>query len=68
MAGTFIVDFKDELVRVGPGIYTHNELTDIWNHKELWIGKTLKFRYFPHGMKKAPRYARALGLRHYIDK
>lgn len=66
--GKFIVDFKGMIINVAPGVYSHDERKYIWEHKEEWIEKKLlKFRHFAHGVKDAPRHARALGERHLID-
>ena len=66
--GKFIVDFKGMLINVAPGVFTHEERKDIWDHKEDWIEKKiLRFRHFAHGFKDAPRHARAMGERHLTD-
>ena len=66
--GKFIVDFKGMIINVAPGVYTHEERKDIWDHKEDWIEKKiLRFRHFAHGIKDAPRHARAMGERHLTD-
>jgi DNA ligase-1 len=67
MVGTFIVDFDGMKIRVAPGVYTHDERKEIWENPYLILGGIMKFRHFAHGIKTAPRHARALGLRNPMD-
>lgn len=67
MVGTFIVDFKGQILRVAPGSFKHNELTDIFLHPEKYLGNILKFRHFTKGVKDLPRFPRALGFRDRMD-
>jgi DNA ligase 1 len=68
-AGTFIVELEDRTKeRVGPGNFTHDELDEIWELRDVIIGsKYLKFRHFPHGTKDQMRHARAIGFRDLMD-
>lgn len=65
--GMFLVSYQGEVIRVAPGMFKKDELQAIWNYREAFIGKILKFRYFGHGVKNRPRFPRALGFRDVID-
>lgn len=65
--GAFLVMWDDKLLRVATGKFTHKELEHIWNHRSDFLGRLLKFVYFPHGMKDLPRHPRALGWRDPMD-
>jgi DNA ligase-1 len=39
----------------------------IWNNQESYLGQTVKFKYFPIGMKDKPRFPIFLGFRSDID-
>lgn len=65
--GKFKVNFNGEIINVGPGKFTHAELQEIWDNQDYFLSRLLKFKYFAHGVKDAPRHARALGWRDRID-
>lgn len=65
--GRFIVECDGAILEIGTGNFKHDELKAIWDSKEVYIGKILKFRYFAHGVKDKPRFPRAIGLRDKID-
>jgi len=65
--GKFIVDFNGVIIEVAPGIFTYQMKRYIWNHKEQFRGKFLKFRHFTHGVKDKPRFPRAVGFRDKMD-
>jgi len=65
--GKFLVEFQGKRINVATGLFTHAELQYIWDNKEKYLGKLLKFRYFSHGVKDEPRHARAIGWRSLID-
>lgn len=65
--GKFIVDFNGQEINVGPGTFKHSELQKIWDNRDAYLQRILKFRYFAHGIKDAPRHARATGWRDQID-
>lgn len=67
MVGKFKVKFRGEIINVAPGNFTHDELTEIWENQEEYIQSLLKFRHFAHGVKDAPRHARAIGFRSRDD-
>ena len=39
----------------------------IWNAKEAYLGKTVTFKYQPHGMQDLPRFPVFLGFREDVD-
>lgn len=61
--GKFIVAFKDMVLEVAPGNFSHSELKEIWDNQDKYLGKFIKFRYFNHGIKDKPRFPRAVGWR-----
>ena len=67
MVGKFIVLYKGVEIEVAPGYFTHAQRKIIWEMKELYINRILKFRYFAYGVKDLPRFPRALGFRDAMD-
>lgn len=65
--GGFIVDYNGVEVRVGPGVFKEHELKEIWDHREQYLGRLLKWKMFGHGIKELPRFGQALGFRSEID-
>jgi len=61
--GKFIVSYKEDIIDVAPGAFTHDERQDIWDNQSKYMGKLLKFRYFNYGVKDKPRFPRAIGFR-----
>jgi DNA ligase-1 len=65
--GTLIVRNKEgQEFGIGSGL---NDLMreEIWNHKEKYIGKLVKYKYFPQGVKDLPRHPVFLGFRDIED-
>lgn len=50
-------------VTVGPGCMTHKERGYYWQNQHELIGQTIKFKYFPHGMKDKPRFPTFVSIR-----
>lgn len=62
-AGTLIVRNKDGLeFGIGSGL-TDELRNEIWNNKEKYIGKLVKYKYFPQGVKELPRHPVFLAFR-----
>jgi DNA ligase-1 len=40
---------------------------EIWNNREKYLGKIIKFSYFPVGVKEVPRHPKFMGFRDSID-
>lgn len=40
---------------------------EIWIHRALYLGETVKYKYQPYGVKEAPRFPVFLGFRHKDD-
>lgn len=62
-AGTLIVRNKEDLVfGIGSGL---NDLMrdKIWNNRDKYLGKLVKYKYFPQGVKELPRHPVFLGFR-----
>lgn len=63
VAGTLIVQNKDgQTFGIGSGLDDFMR-TEIWNNKEKYIGKLVKYKYFPQGVKELPRHPVFLGFR-----
>ena len=65
--GRFIIKWNDMELDIAPGNFNHTERKEIWNQRDQYKGKILKFRYFNHGIKDKPRFPRAVGFRDPID-
>ena len=66
-SGTLIVRNKDDQVfGIGSGL---NDLMrdEIWNNKDNYLGKLVKYKYFPQGVKELPRHPVFLGFRDRDD-
>ena len=65
MLGALVVeDLTDssKVFKVGSG-FTHVQRVEIWNNLELYLGKILKYKHFPQGVKDLPRHPIYLGIR-----
>lgn len=51
---------------IGTGI-TDEQRKEIWNNKEKYLGKRIKFKYQQLGIKNKPRFPVFLGFRHKDD-
>ena len=66
-AGTLIVRNKDGL-EFGVGSGLNDEMREeLWNNQEKYIGKLVKYKYFPQGIKELPRHPVFLGFRDKED-
>lgn len=65
--GRFIVSWNEMVLDIAPGSFTHAQRQEIWDNRDDYRGKLLKFRYFNHGIKDKPRFPRAVGFREAID-
>lgn len=66
-AGTLIVRNKDGLeFGIGSGLDDKTR-EELWNNKEKYIGKLVKYKYFPQGVKELPRHPVFLGFRDEED-
>lgn len=65
--GKFIVNFEGQLINVAVGSFSHPEAQFIWDHRDFYKNKIIKFRHMTHGAKDAPRHARAVGWRTLDD-
>lgn len=67
MAGGFRVRMDGLEFDVAPGKLTHEERIIVWENQEKYVGRWLKFRHCPIGIKTAPRFPRFVGWRDIID-
>ena len=66
--GSFIVQSKEwsKPYGVGSGLDDATR-REVWNNREAYIGKLIKFKYMPHGSSEAPRHPVFLGFRSELD-
>ena len=64
--GALIVRFGDIEFNIGTG-FTDDERNEIWANRDKYLGKIVKFKYFPIGMKDAPRHPVYEGVRDERD-
>jgi DNA ligase-1 len=67
MLGKFLVHFEGQVEEIASGNFNHAQLKEIWENKESYIGKYVKFKHFPHGVKDKLRFPRATGFRDEMD-
>jgi DNA ligase-1 len=65
--GRFVADWRGEEIVIATGSFKQDQCKEIWVNPRKYVGKTLKFRYFDHGVKNLPRFPRAVGFRDPID-
>lgn len=57
---------EGQLFSIGSGL--NDELRDeIWRNKDAYIGKLVKYKYFPQGIKELPRHPVFISFRHSDD-
>ncbi len=62
-AGTLVVRNEEgQTFRIGSGLDDAMR-AELWVHKDQYIGKIIKYKYFPHGVKELPRHPIFLGIR-----
>lgn len=64
--GALLVEWKGFEFSIGTG-FTDAERAQIWDNREKYHGKTVKFKYFPVGGYELPRHPVYCGLRDPID-
>jgi DNA ligase-1 len=64
--GALVVMWQGIEFRIGTG-FDDATRQHIWDAQPYYLGKWAKFKYFPIGMKEAPRHPVYLGLRHEND-
>lgn len=64
--GALQIRFEGEIVHIGTG-FTQAQRKEIWNNQGIYMGKLVKFKYFPVGIKKLPRHPVFLGFRDARD-
>jgi DNA ligase-1 len=65
--GKIVVNFNGLQLDIAPGTLNHIERQQIWDNKEEFIGKYIKFRHFAVGVKELPRFPRFVGFRDEMD-
>lgn len=51
---------------IGTG-FNDQQRQDIWDNRETWLGKLVKYKFFPVGIKDSPRFPVYLGPRSELD-
>lgn len=64
--GALVCLWQEKQFKIGTG-FTDAERVRIWEGREGYVGKTVKFKYLPIGVKDLPRHPVFLGWRHEID-
>lgn len=64
--GALIVEWKGFQFNIGTG-FTDAEREAIWDNREKYHGKLVKFKYFPVGGYDSPRHPVYCGMRNPID-
>lgn len=64
--GALIVEWGGVQFNIGTG-FVDAERQHIWDNREKFHGQLVKFKYFPVGVKEAPRHPVFLGWRDRID-
>lgn len=69
MVGSFLCIDKEtgKEIIVGAGKLKHDERIFIWENKEQYIGKTLKYKCFKYNEKDLPRFPRWISWREDFD-
>jgi len=63
----FVRDLRSgQLFSIGSGI-DDNLAAEIWKNRDFYIGRIIKYKYFPVGVKDLPRHPVFLGFRHKDD-
>ncbi len=68
MLGAFhVADVKSGVeFKIGTG-YTKEMREGLWANRENLVGRVVKYKFFPGGVKEAPRFPVYLGFRHEDD-
>lgn len=64
--GAILVRFGKVEFSIGTG-FTDDERGQIWVNRDKYVGRLAKFKYFPVGVKDAPRHPVFLGWRDPVD-
>jgi DNA ligase-1 len=64
--GAIVADFQGVEIRIGSG-FTAAEREEIWSARPAYLGKLVKFKYFPIGGKDKCRHPIFLGWRSTLD-
>jgi DNA ligase-1 len=64
--GAIVVRWRDVEFNIGTG-FDQTEAQEIWDNREKYLGKFVKFKYFDYGLVLAPRHPVFLGFREGFD-
>lgn len=64
--GALVVEFNGVQFNIGTG-FTDEERREVWDNRSDYLGQLAKFKYFPVGVKEAPRHPVFLGWRDRRD-
>ncbi len=64
--GALEVEWNGVTFEIGSGFKAH-ERQLLWEQRETLVGRLVKFKYFPVGIKEAPRFPTFLGFRSDLD-
>lgn len=66
LLGNLIAEWNGQQFEIGTG-FSAAERAELWAQRDALPGQLVKFKYFPVGMKDAPRHPTYLGLRSPLD-
>lgn len=58
---------KEQIITVSPGNMDHNNRRQYFNNQGLLLGKVIKFKFFPKGLKDSPRFPTFVTIRDESD-
>lgn len=62
-----VVISKGQIITVSPGNMPHYQRADYFIYPEQLVGKTIKFKFFPKGIKDKPRFPTFVTIRDAAD-
>lgn len=64
--GSLVVNYQGQELGVGTG-FDDKTRQEIWNNRDKYLGKLVKIKYFPIGIKDLPRFPVFVGVRDKDD-
>lgn len=65
--GNRVVISAGQTITVSPGNMDHATRKLFWENQDMIVGKTIKFKFFPKGIKDKPRFPTYIGIRDAAD-
>jgi DNA ligase-1 len=64
--GGLVTKWRGKELRIGSG-FGAEQRQNMWDARDILIGRLVTFKYQPHGMKDVPRLPIFVGLRSLVD-